>query len=914
MALNWNEIKHRSIEFSKEWDDAVSERSEAQSFWRDFFNIFGISSRRVATFEEPVKKLGEKHGFIDLFWKGTLLIEHKSKGKDLEKAYQQALDYFPGIKEEELPKYVLVSDFENFRLYDLDENSIVEFQLCELTNNLHHFGFIAGYSKKTYKEEDEVNIEAAELMGKLHDKLFEYGYQGHQLEILLVRLVFILFGDDTGIFEKNLFTDYIEIRTSEDGSDLGSKLGLIFQTLNTPNDRRMKNIDLDVNKFPYVNGGLFSEQIMLPSFDSEMRSTLLKSCYFDWSKISPAIFGSMFQSVMDQEKRRNIGAHYTSEKNIMKIVKSLFLDELYSEFEKVKNNRKQLMQFHEKLSKLKFLDPACGCGNFLIISYRELRLLELKLLKVLYPDKDTMLDFGTKFFSMIDVDQFYGIEIEEFPAKVAELALWLTDHQMNILFSKEFGHYFARLPLTKSPTIIIGNALRIDWNSLVKKQDLNYILGNPPFIGKQYQEDKQKEDLKLVFDSVKGSGVLDYVSCWHYLASQYISGTKIKVAFVSTNSISQGEQVGILWNELFNKLGIKIHFAHRTFKWNNEAKNQANVYVVIIGFANFDTPDKYIFDYDSPISDPHERKVKNICPYLAEADDIVILSRNSSICSVPVINFGSMPNDGGFLLLSDEEKIQIIAKEPKSEKYIKQLYGAKEFLNDIKRWCFWLKDANPSDIKSIKEITDRVAKVRETRLKSKRSATKTLANFPTLFGEIRQPEIDYIAIPEVSSENRKYIPIGFLSKDIIASNRLKIIPGGELYHFGVLTSIMHMTWTNYVCGRLEGRITYSNNIVYNNFPWPKNPLISNRKLVEKYAKNILDIRKSFTDSTLADLYDPLSMPPDLMKAHNALDKAVDKCYRSQPFTSELNRLEFLFNLYEEYTAGLLTVEKKKKKR
>jgi hypothetical protein len=622
----------------------------------------------------------------------------------------------------------------------------------------------------------------------------------------------------------------------------------------------------------------------------------------------------MFQSVMDQEKRRNIGAHYTSEKNIMKIVKSLFLDELYSEFGKVKNNRKQLMQFHEKLSKLKFLDPACGCGNFLIISYRELRLLELKLLKVLYPDKDTMLDFGTKFFSMIDVDQFYGIEIEEFPAKVAELALWLTDHQMNILFSKEFGHYFARLPLTKSPTIKIGNALRIEWNSLVKKQDLNYILGNPPFIGKQYQENEQKDDLNLVFNSVKGSGVLDYVSCWHYLAAQYITGTKIKVSFVSTNSISQGEQVGILWNELFNKLGIKIHFAHRTFKWNNEAKNQANVYVVIIGFANFDTPDKYIFDYDSPTSDPHERKVKNICPYLTEGSDIVILKRRNSISVAPNISFGSMPNDGGYLLLTDEERNEILSREPEIQKYIKPLISAREYLNNLKRWCFWLVDIQPNEIRNSREIQNRIQKVRETRQKSKRLATKILAETPTLFGEIRHPNTNYIMIPLTTSENRKYIPMDLLTQDNIANNSIGIVHDANLYDFGILTSFMHMTWVNYVCGRLEGRYRYSNEIVYNNFPWPKNPLLSNRRQVEKFAQNILDVRKHFVDSTLADLYDPLSMPPDLVKAHNSLDKAVDKCYRSQPFTSELNRLEFLFNMYEEYTAGLLTVVKKKNKR
>jgi len=911
MPLSWNEIKHRSIEFSKEWEDAANERSEAQSFWRDFFNIFGISSRRVANFEEPVKKLGEKQGFIDLFWKGTLLIEHKSKGRDLDKAYTQALDYFPGIKEEELPKYILVSDFDNFRLYDLDENNQVEFKLNELTNNIHHFGFIAGYTKKTYKEEDTVNIEAAELMGKLHDKLFEYGYQGHQLEILLVRLVFILFGDDTGIFEKNLFADYIEIKTSIDGSDLGSHLGLIFQTLNNPIESRMKNIDEDLNKFPYVNGGLFEEQIMLPSFDSQMREILLKACYFDWGKISPAIFGSMFQSVMDQEMRRNLGAHYTSEKNILKIVKSLFLDDLYTEFNKIKGNKKQLTEYHEKLSQLKFLDPACGCGNFLIISYRELRILELEILKILYPEKDSMLDFGTKFFSKIDVDQFFGIEIEEFPAKVAELALWLTDHQMNILFSEEFGHYYARLPLIKSPTIINDNALRIDWAKLVRKEELNYILGNPPFIGKQYQEKTQKEDMQLVFKSLSGAGVLDYVTCWYYIAAKYINNTKIKVAFVSTNSISQGEQVGILWNELFNNFNIKIHFAHRTFKWNNEAKHQANVFVIIIGFACFDINDKFIFEYDTPTSDPHEIKVKNICPYLAEGSDLVVLKRRTSICESPEISFGSMPNDGGYLLLTDEDKNEIINREPDIEKYIKPLISAREYLNNIKRWCFWLVNIPPNDIKKSKELQYRINKIKEIRSNSSREATRNLANYPSLFGEIRQPVTNYVMIPLNTSGNRKYIPLDFLTKNDIANNSTSVLHNANLYHFGVLMSLMHMTWVNYVCGRLKGDYRFSNEIVYNNFPWPNNPTTPKMQQVEEYAQKVIDIRKKYANASLADLYDPLSMPPDLSKAHNALDKAVDKCYRSQPFTSELNRIEFLFDLYEKYLNGMFNEKKKK---
>ncbi|MCK4799329.1 MAG: class I SAM-dependent DNA methyltransferase [Spirochaetes bacterium] len=903
MPLSWNEIKHRAIEFSKEWEDSANERSEAQSFWRDFFNIFGISTRRVATFEEPVKKLGEKQGFIDLFWKGTLLIEHKSKGKDLDKAYEQALDYFPGIKEEELPRYIIVSDFENFRLYDLDENNHFDFELKELVKNVHHFGFIAGYIKKKYKEEDTVNIEAAELMGKLHDKLFKYGYQGHQLEILLVRLVFILFGDDTGIFEKNLFTDYIELKTNIDGSDLGSHLGLIFQTLNNPVEKRMKNIDEDLNKFPYVNGGLFKEQIMLPSFDKVMRDILLKACYFDWSKISPAIFGSMFQSVMDQEKRRNIGAHYTSEKNILKIVKSLFLDELYKEFKKVKSNKKQLEEFHNKLSKLKFLDPACGCGNFLIISYRELRLLELQVLKHLYTEKDSYLDFGTLFFSKIDVDQFYGIEIEEFPAKVAELALWLTDHQMNMLFSEEFGHYYARLPLLKSPTIINDNALRIDWDNLISNKELNYILGNPPFIGYKYQNKYQKKDLEYLFKGYKGAGVLDYVTAWYFKAAEYIEYTKIKVAYVSTNSIVQGEQVGIIWNILINKFNIYINFAHRTFKWSNEAKGNAAVHVVIIGFSCFDINDKRLFDYEDINGDPHEIKVKRISPYLVDAKNNFINKRTIPISkNIPCINYGNEPREGGFLIISDnKEKEDIINKYPSLKKYIKRFMSANDFINNIYRWCFWLVNAEPNIINKSKELLERIKNVKEFRLKSLQKQAFATANTPTLFTSIRQPKDNYLLIPIVSSENRKYIPIGYISPDVISSNACFTFSNAKIYHFGILTSIMHMAWIKYICGRLKSDFRYSNTLVYNNFPWPNDPDLSKYQKVEECAQKVLDIRKKYPDSSLADLYKPLTMPPDLVKAHQELDKTVDRCYRSQPFTNELNRIEFLFDLYEKYT-------------
>ena len=896
MALSWNEIKNRAINFSKEWEKEQREHAESQSFWNDFFNIFGISRKRVASFEEPVKKLGEQRGRIDLFWKGTLLVEHKSRGKDLAKAYTQAMDYFPGLKEAELPKYILISDFETFKLYDLEEDKNYEFTLNELYKNVHLFGFIAGYTKHKVVAEDPINIQAAQMMGKLHDKLKDVGYDGHPLELFLVRLLFLGFAEDTSIFEKRAFLEFLENKTSEDGSDLGSKLTELFQVLNTPFEKRLKNLDESLATFPYVNGKLFEEFLPIPSFDSKMREILLECCYLDWSKISPAIFGSLFQSIMDKEHRRNLGAHYTSEANILKLIRPLFLDELYEKFEKVKKNKKQLAEFHKELSTLHFLDPACGSGNFLIIAYRELRILELEILKILY--SENVLDISSIVWC--DVDQFHGIEVEEFPAQIAQVAMWLIDHQMNMMISEHFGQYFVRLPLKKSANIVHANSLQISWEDVISKEKLTYILGNPPFIGKQLQNKEQKDDMARIFNKVQGAGVLDYVTAWYLKASKYIQGTNIKVAFVSTNSIVQGEQVGILWKELFSNYGIKIHFAHQTFNWSNEAKNNATVSVIIIGFASFDITNKKIFEYENIKAEAHEKIVKNITPYLVEGDDIVIEKRRKPICDVPNISFGSMPNDGGNFLLTDEEKEELIKQEPLSEKYIKPLLSASEFLNGKNRWCLWLEDLNPNDLKSMPLVKQRVENVKKLREESSREATKKLAEYPTLFGEIRQPKTEYIGIPLNTSGNRIYIPFGYFPKDFISNNTMSVVAKSSLFHFGVLASIMHMSWIKYICGRIKSDYRYSNELVYNNYPFPKNVSEKQKKAVEEKAQNVLNIRSQFSDCSLADLYDPLSMPPNLKKAHQELDKAVDNCYGSKSFKNDKERIEFLFGLYEEY--------------
>ncbi len=927
MTLSWNEIKSRAQTFIKEWEHGHREEADAKEFLIDFLNIFGVSRKKVATFEHKVKKLNEADGYIDLLWKGQMLVEMKSRGKDLDKAYTQAKDYCAGLKDYELPRQIMISDFERFDVYD-ENGSKTSFTLTTLIQYIQIFGNIAGYEKRIYKEQDSVNIDAAERMGKLHDKLKAAGYEGHELEVYLVRLVFCMFADDTNIFEKNTFLDFIEKRTSEDGSDLAPRIAQLFQVLNTPDEKRNKNLDEMLRAFPYVNGKLFETALSMPEFDSEMRNTLIHCCSLHWGKISPAIFGSLFQSVMDEKQRRNLGAHYTSEKNIMKVIKPLFMDELEAQFEKSKNDKRALQTLHNRISKLKFLDPACGCGNFLIISYRELRMLELKLVKQLLKNQQVT---SINDYFLVDVDQFYGIEYEDFPSQIAQVAMWLIDHQMNEMASVEFGEYYKRIPLKKSATIVHGNALRIDWQSLLTQNEkYNYIFGNPPFIGKSLQNAEQKKDMEAIFQDVNGAGVLDYVAAWYLKAAEYLKATShhfkhdglftiesiasfVRCAFVSTNSIAQGEQVSILWGELYNKYHVKIDFAHRTFKWGNEAKANAAVHVVIIGFTNFNTHNKWIYSYDDLKGDAHGEKVKNINPYLVEGSDNFLINRKKPLCNVPEISYGSMANDGGNLLLTDEEKNNIVRDNPESESFIKPFLGSQEFINNIKRWCIWLKDVSPNEFKNIRPITNRIDLVRNYRLKSTRAATQKLGAFPTLFGELRQPVTDYLLIPGVSSENRNYIPIGFLNKEIIASDLARTISNATHYHFGVVTSVMHMSWTRATCGRLKSDYRYSASIVYNNFPWPENPTEKQKATVESAAQAVLDARLQFPNASLADLYDPNTMPPVLVKAHQALDKAVDLCYRSQPFPNETKRIEFLFELYDKYTSGMFQPIKKTKR-
>ncbi|MBP9839864.1 MAG: class I SAM-dependent DNA methyltransferase [Candidatus Pacebacteria bacterium] len=897
MLLSLNEIRNRAISFAKEWERDYSEDAEAKSFWDGFFDIFGVPRRRVATFEFPVKKIDGSDGYIDVFWKGVLLAEHKSKGKSLDKAFKQAKEYFPGLKNEELPKYIIVSDFSKMRLIDLETGEEKEFLLKDLYKNIDLFDFISGYSSyKNYAEEEQASIKAARLMADFHNEIEKTGYDKHSLEVFLIRILFCLFADDTGIFNKSLFRGYIENRLNKDGSDLGIHLGQIFYTLNTPVNKRQTNIDEQLMSFPYINGGIFSEQLPPITLDTTAYLRLLKCCEFDWSNISASIFGSLFQGVMDKKERRQLGAHYTSETNILKLIKPLFLDELYIEFDQSKYDTRSINSFHKKLSELRFLDPACGCGNFLVTAYRELRRLELEVLKNLRKDQKRVL-FGAEDISKIQVNQFYGIEVEEFPALVARTAMYLVDHQMNMELSQEFGQAYARIPLREPATIVNADALIIDWEEVVSKDKLSYILGNPPFVGAQIMKREQKEILLKVFNKEKGVGDLDFVTAWYEKAAKYIFGTQIKTAFVSTNSICQGEQVGILWKRLKEKYGIFIHFAHQTFKWNNDAPGVAAVQCVIVGFANFDTPKKYLFEYKDIKSEPKEKETEDINGYLVSAKDVFIEKRTKQISSAPNIIKGNYYAKSEGLIIEEEDLDYLITNEPNVKKYVKLLIGADEFINNKKRYCLWLVDCPPDELRKMPFVMERVNRVKEDRLKSTDKGIRNLT--PTRFRETNNPD-SALVIPVVSSEKRRYIPMGFIDKNTISTNGNLIIPNAGIYHFGILESFMHMTWVSFTCGRLKSDYRYSKDIVYNNFPWPENVTDEQKKKVEESAQKVLDVRSQFLNSSLADLYDPNTMPPELLKAHDELDRAVDTCY-GRRFTSKEDRIEFLFELYKKYT-------------
>ncbi|MEY4489826.1 MAG: hypothetical protein RIQ79_2334 [Verrucomicrobiota bacterium] len=938
VTLSREEMKSRALAFAKSWAGPQREEADAKTFLDAFFDIFGRDRRSVdAEFEHRVEREDRGEGRIDLFWPGKLVVEMKSTGKDLADtkggAARQAFDYLDHLDADERPRWVLVSDFAHFVLYDLGEEVhdflkgftssrknkpviATQFPLRDLPDKLRHFAFIRDEEQALFQNQPEVNLKAVALLGDLHDELKKTGYSGHQLERFLVRLLFCLFAEDTDIFEWNSFTRFVH-RSKKDGSDLGPRLAKLFQVLNHDNASRSTALEADFDAFPYVNGGLFAEKLDIADTTPGHRAALLRCCQFDWSRISPGIFGSLFQGVMEPRERRAKGAHYTSEENILRVIAPLFLDDLRAEFRKLAlpspGREKKLQQFHERLATLRFLDPACGCGNFIVVSYRELRALELEVLRALYGNQLPLgLDVGD--IARVNVDQFYGIELEEFPALIAETALWLTDHQVNLTFSKAYGKLYTRIPLKKSPTIRHGNALRLDWAAVLPPAQCSYVLGNPPFIGKHYQTAAQKEDMGVVFGGFKNTGDLDYVVSWFVKAAAYTEGTAIRCAFVATNSITQGEQVPVAWGLLLHQHRIKIHFAHRTFAWANEASGKAHVHVVIIGFGHLDVPVKRLFDYDHDGKQTEASGTLPIGPYLTAGSEAFVTKRREPLGPVPEMRCGNKPSDGGHLIFTDAERADFLEREPGAKNFFRRFTGSEEFINGGMRWCLWLKDAPAQELRALPEVMQRVTAVRDFRLASTAKPTRAAANRPTEFFYLNQPETEYVLIPEVSSERRKYVPIGFVSPSVVSANTNFIVPSSSSYLFGVLTSSMHMTWMRTVGGRLKSDYRYSASMVYNTFPWPE-PDAKQRVAIEKAAQAVLDARAPSLDggASLADLYDPLTMPANLLRAHQILDHAVDKAYRPAAFLTERERVEYLFQRYESLAAPLAPAAKTRRK-
>jgi len=936
--LSWTEVRDRAIAFSRDSAKSASEHAEKQTFWNDFFAVFGRERRTVASFEVAVKNIHGAYNYIDLLWRGVLLVEHKSRGKSLAAAESQAFAYIEDLSREgrfdEIPRYVIVSDFARIALYDLEPDeqadlprfaerqyTVTDFSLSELHRYVRRFAFLKGERTVRIREEDPANQKAYDRMCELHDELEANGFKGEPLERCLVRLLFCLFADDTGVFEPDTFETFIQTRTREDGSDLGLWLNKLFAVLNT-RETDWSPADRDVFAgFRYINGDLFKDTLPFPDFNRSTRKALLEASAFQWARVSPAVFGSLFQGIMEKGERRQRGAHYTSERDILKVVHPLFVDFLEAELiglsgDKSTRRATRLKDYLQKLRNLRFLDPACGCGNFLVIAYRELRRLELRALNELHADGEQAEALG--LLVRVNVDQFYGIEIDRWPAEIARAAMWLMDHQMNQAVTEAFARDFARLPLQTSPHIITGNALRLDWKTVLSPAMCSYVLGNPPFVGKALRNAEQKHDMDEVWSGVKGAGILDYVTCWYHKAAEYIAGTNIPVAFVSTNSISQGEQVGILWGELYRRWNLKILFAHRPFAWASEARGSAHVHVVIIGFGADRPGKRRLFDLDPIDEQLTHQDVDKISPYLVANSEAIVRKATGPIFSQREIAFGNMPNDGGHLLLSPSEREQLRSECPDADAFLRPFLGSDEFINGIERWCLWITEDQLSKVRSLPPIMRRIEAVRQVREQSPRLTTQELALTPWRFGELRQPKSRYLAVPKTSSERRRYIPIGFLDPEVIASTELQTIDGADLWDFGILTSAMHMAWVGTVCGRLESRFRYSNTLVYNNYPWPEMIDAKRRSAVEAAAQEVLDARKPFLppvgNSTLADLYDPLTMPTTLAKAHAELDRAVDRCYRDTIFKSHRERLEYLFSLYDKFTTPLLPSAEKKKGR
>lgn len=901
--VSWNSIRERAEDFARDWADESYERGESQSFWTSFLEVFGINRRRAGGyFEYAVRLERGRTGFVDMFLPGKLLAEQKSAGRDLGRAQTQALRYLDGIDDHDLPQSIVSSDFRTFQHLDLDTRQVTNFALTDLPQHVKLFAALVDEAPEKYTEQTPVNRKAAEQMAELHRSLDAAGYHGHQLSVLLVRLVFCLFADDSGIFESGTFQKYLSRRTNPDGTDTGPRLIKLFETLATRDEDRSKNLDDDLAAFPYVNGGLFSEPITTPDFDRNARFALVMAGQLDWGVVSPAIFGAMFQGVMDEDERHDLGAHYTSEENILRVIKPLFLDELYLDFAAAQqkkrsvDRRRELDVLHDRVANLQFLDPACGCGNFLVIAYRELRRLEHKIVAASL-EGTTLVDLDELL--RVRVEQFAGIEIEEFPAQIATTALWLTDHQMNREASETLGTHYVRLPLTDGAAIVRADALEADWTTVVDPAELDFVLGNPPFLGSRTMDKMQKAQVRRIAKGIGQAGFLDYVTAWYLKTDQLMNlNPRIQAAFVSTNSITQGEQPGILWQQL-HRHGTQITFAHRTFRWKNAARGIAAVHCVIVGFGRTAPRERDLYYYPDIAAEPVLHRTDSISPYLVPGTEYVVSNRDRQISGAPQMAFGNMPADGGKLMLTPSERDALLTTAPESASWILPAYGAREFIQGLKRYCLWLVDVPLHEIRDVAPVYERVVQTREVRATSSRPE---LADIPHLFAQRTQdPSKPFLVIPSVSSENRDYVPMGFFEAGSIATNLCLAIEGADKALFAILTSRLHMDWLRTIGGRLKSDFRYSKDVVYNNFVMPVLTDEQHHKLTT-LANAVLDARAAEPGATMAALYDPVTMPAALRAAHRAIDTYVDALYRPEGFASPDERVVHLLDRHRSLTS------------
>jgi len=915
-----------AAEFAARWKGRGYERGDSQIFWADLLtSVYGVKNiAEFIRYEEQVKNMVDSTNFIDGHIPSTrVLIEQKSLGRDLRKGgtqsdgsvlnpFEQAKRYVANMPLKDHPRWIVTCNFEEFLVYDMEHPSLEpeHILLSDLGREYYRLQFLVDSGNEHVSKEMRVSMEAGRIVGRIYDALLtQYGETDHEtlrwLNILCVRIVFCLYAEDAGIFRHDQFYDYL---TRFDAPGMRQALLQLFDTLNRPEAERSRFLRDELKAFPYTNGGLFAEEIEIPQFTEELRQTLLQnaSMDFDWSEISPTIFGAVFESTLNPETRRSGGMHYTSIENIHKVIDPLFLTDLRHELdtileEKVERQRqKKLDAFQDRLASLTFLDPACGSGNFLTETYLSLRRLENEAIRERYHGQTMMGAFVNPV--KVSIQQFYGIEINDFAVTVATTALWISEAQMLRETERIVHQDIDFLPLHSYTNIREANALRTDWETVVPRANLNYIIGNPPFVGYSFQSQEQKKDILSVFVDTDGkpfktAGKIDYVAGWYYKAAQMMQHTKIKAALVSTNSITQGEQVAAIWKPMKEMFGTHIDFARRTFRWDSEATQKAHVHCVVIGFSTTDSAAGVpctIYDGESVIRASH------INGYLIDAQDIFVESRQRPLCNVPQMLNGGKPTDGGFLILTEKEKDELLSINPIAIKFIRPYMMGKDFIQRKTRYCLWLVGVSPFEIRQCSLVMQRISQVREYRLASPKAATQKKAETPMLFDEVRECSTDYVAIPKVSSENRRYVPMEYLSKNIIPGDKLFMLPSASLYIFGVMTSNVHMAWMRIVCGRLKSDYSYSNTIVYNNFPWPS-PTGKQQERIELTAQQILDARALYPDSSLADLYDELTMPTELRRAHRQNDEAVAAAYGFDPKLDESQTVAELFKMYQKLT-------------